>query len=205
MKHSNSFITTLCLALLLAVSAIPVAAQDTYGGAPAANAAVIGLVDDLDEKVTALAGAMDDDQWAWRPMEDVRSTSEVFMHIAASNYLIPSLLGVTPPEDFPVTMGPEGPVGMDAYEAISDREEVMTALDGSFDHVRAALAGVSEDRMDEEMTFFDGSTITVRRFCTFIATHLHEHLGQLIAYARTNEVVPPWTAATEAAGDGAEG
>jgi len=24
-------------------------------------------------------------------------------------------------------------------------------------------------------------------------THLHEHLGQLIAYARSNGVVPPWS------------
>jgi hypothetical protein len=23
--------------------------------------------------------------------------------------------------------------------------------------------------------------------------HLHEHLGQLIAYARSNNVVPPWS------------
>jgi hypothetical protein len=30
---------------------------------------------------------------------------------------------------------------------------------------------------------------------TWIATvtHLHEHLGQLIAYARSNNVTPPWS------------
>jgi hypothetical protein len=28
--------------------------------------------------------------------------------------------------------------------------------------------------------------------------HAHEHLGQSIAYARMNRVVPPWTAAAHA-------
>ena len=204
MKYFNSFTSTLCLALLLALSAIPVAAQDYSNDAPSANAAVVGLIDGLEEKVTALAGAMSDEQWAYRPMEGVRSSSEVFMHIAFANYFIPSMLGVDPPEGFPVTMGADGPVGMEEYEGTSDRETVMAAMDGSFDHVRAALNGISKDRMDEEMEFF-GQTMTVRGFCTFIATHLHEHLGQLIAYARTNDVVPPWTAEAEAAGDGADG
>ena len=203
MKHSNSFTTTLCLALLLAVSIIPVTAQDMVSQAPSANAEVIGLIDSADEKVTALAGAMNDDQWAWRPTEGVRSTSEVFMHIALANYMMPSMMGAMPPEDFPVTMGPEGPVGMDAYEATTGRETVMAALDGSFDHVRAALSGISADRMDEEIDFF-GNTMTVRGFCIMVATHMHEHLGQLIAYARMNEVLPPWTAAEAAAADGAD-
>lgn len=194
MTHRNTFAAALCLAAVLALSAIPVAAQDMAHDMPSANAEVIGLIDDVEGKVTALAGAMTDDQWAYRPMEGVRSSSEVFMHIAAANYGLPSFLGVTPPSDFPITMGPEGPVGMDEYEATSDREEVLSAMDASFDHVRMALAGVSPDRMDDEMDVF-GQTMTVRGFCIFIATHLHEHLGQLIAYARANDVVPPWSAA----------
>ena len=27
----------------------------------------------------------------------------------------------------------------------------------------------------------------------FVAGDMHEHLGQLIAYARTNQIVPPWS------------
>lgn len=166
-----------------------------HDGMHSANAEVIGLINGVEEKATALASAMSDEQWAYRPMEGVRSTNEVLMHIAFSNYLIPSMIGVPPPDGFPVTMGPEGPVGMEAYEATTGRETVMAAMDDSFDHVRAALAGVSEDSMDDEMNVF-GQTMTKRGFCIFIATHLHEHLGQLIAYARANEVVPPWGVGT---------
>ena len=31
-----------------------------------------------------------------------------------------------------------------------------------------------------------------------LVTHAHEHLGQSIAYARVNGIVPPWTAEAEA-------
>jgi hypothetical protein len=34
---------------------------------------------------------------------------------------------------------------------------------------------------------------TVRRAWVGATTHLHEHLGQLIAYARSNKIVPPWS------------
>ncbi len=195
MTYRPTFTLALCLAASLAICATPASAQEMDHAMHSANAEVIGLVDGAQEKVTALASAMSDEQWAYSPSDGVRSTSQVFMHIAGANYMIPSMLGVMPPSDFPVTMGPEGPVGVEAYEATSDRETVMAAMDASFAHVRAALAGVSEGSMDDEMNVF-GQTMTKRGFCIFIATHIHEHLGQLIAYARANDVVPPWSAAT---------
>ncbi len=200
MTHRNSFVLPLCLALVLAASAIPAAAQSESVPVVSANAEVIGLISGAEGKVTALADAMNDEQWAWRPMEGVRSTSEVLMHIAISNFFLPTLLGATLPENFPVTMGPQGPVGLDEYEATSDRDEVGAAMEASFNHVRAALAGISADRMDEEMNAF-GQTMTVRGFCIFMATHLHEHLGQLVAYSRANGLVPPWSIPPVPVGD----
>lgn len=184
--NRTTILAGLGIALLIATITPPVSAQGP-------NAEVIALIDGVEEKVTALAGAMDDDQWAYSPMEGVRSSNQVFMHIAFANYFIPSMLGVPPPDGFPVTMGPQGPVGMEEYEATSDRETVMAAMDASFDHVRTALSGVSADSMGDEMNVF-GQSMTKRGFCIFIATHLHEHLGQLIAYARANDVTPPWSA-----------
>jgi uncharacterized damage-inducible protein DinB len=190
MKTVKSVSGALLLTLVLAGSALTASAQDEMGSS---NPEVIGLVNVAQGKVTALAGAMSDEQWAWRPAEGVRSTSEVFMHIAFANFFLPSMLGIAPPEDFPVSMGPEGPVGMAEYEGTSDRDEVMAQLEASFDHIKSALASVPADRMDEEMNVF-GQTMNVRGFCIFLTTHLHEHLGQLVAYARTNDVVPPWSA-----------
>jgi uncharacterized damage-inducible protein DinB len=36
--------------------------------------------------------------------------------------------------------------------------------------------------------------MTVRGALLLATTHMHEHLGQSIAYARTIGVVPPWSA-----------
>lgn len=194
MTHLRASAFALLAAVVLAGSVVPAVAQSAAEETSPSNSEVIGLIDAAQGKVAALAGAMNDEQWAWRPMEGTRSTSQVLMHIAAANFFIPTLMGVAAPESFPVSMGPQGPVGMQEYEAINDRDKVMAELKGSFDHVRSALAQVPADRMDEEMNVF-GQTMNVRGFCIFITTHLHEHLGQLVAYARSNEVVPPWSAA----------
>ena len=45
----------------------------------------------MQTKFVDLAGAMQSDQYGWRPMEGVRSVSEVYMLIAAENYYIPSI------------------------------------------------------------------------------------------------------------------
>ena len=48
------------------------------------------------------------------------------------------------------------------------------------------------------MDFF-GQKMTKRAGLLVLASHSHEHLGQLIAYARSNNITPPWTAREQAA------
>lgn len=45
----------------------------------------------------------------------------------------------------------------------------------------------------ERPLMLGGGETTVGDIWIRAVTHLHEHLGQSIAYARTNEVVPPWS------------
>ena len=53
---------------------------------------------------------------------------------------------------------------------------------------------VPDAQMDAAVTYF-GQPNTKRGVLVSIATHAHEHLGQSIAYARMNGVVPPWSQA----------
>jgi uncharacterized damage-inducible protein DinB len=39
--------------------------------------------------------------------------------------------------------------------------------------------------------------MTLRNFMISMLNHAHEHLGQFIAYARMNSVVPPWSKSSE--------
>jgi uncharacterized damage-inducible protein DinB len=47
------------------------------------------------------------------------------------------------------------------------------------------------------MKIFDRES-TVQGVLLLCLTHTWEHLGQAIAYARMNDIVPPWTAEREA-------
>ena len=140
---------------------------------------------DAEEKLLDLADAMPQDKYAWRPGEGVRSQGEVFLHVAAANYGLPSFWGVNPPEGFEF-------VGFE--QSATKKDEIKQILKDSFDHMTKGFMSQTEENMNKEVTLFGGNTMTIRAAYMLILSHDHEHLGQSIAYARTNGIVPPWTA-----------
>ena len=145
-------------------------------------------VSDVQKKITDLAGAMPQEKYSWRPMEGVRSVSEVFNHIAGSNYFLPTMVGAKAPEGY----------SSDEGKKLTDKAKVVENLKESFDYLKGLMMKTTDADLDKPTKWF-GEDVTVRFVYFQIATHLHEHLGQSIAYARSNNVVPPWTAAQEAA------
>ena len=142
---------------------------------------------DLEKKLVSLAEAVPAEKFAWRPGEGVRSMGEVFAHVAQSNYMLPSLLGVKVPDG----------IGTDLEKRLTRKEEIVSALKKSFEHLRAAAGGVSETDLGKPVKLFQRESSVLGTY--FMATgHLHEHLGQAIAYARMGGIVPPWTAEREA-------
>ena len=82
---------------------------------------------------------------------------------------------------------------VEAYEKRAHtRGEVVAALEQAFALMRASLNALPDSGLDA-MTEYSRRPVTVRTAWVRTATHLHEHLGQLIAYARANGVVPPWS------------
>ncbi len=170
------------LGALLMLCAIPLAAQSD---------GMLGtFVDDyaqLESKFNELAGAMDADMYDWRPMEGVRSVSEVYMLIAAEGYYLPSLWGATPPEG--ITVGPQL---FDDMAAVTAKEDVQMHLERAFAYARAAMEDLTPANMENSVQFF-GRSRPLRDALYIMLWDMHEHLGQSIAYARSNRVVPPWT------------
>jgi len=60
---------------------------------------------------------------------------------------------------------------------------------------------MSDASLEKPVDFF-GNKMSTRSILMVLLSHMHEHLGQSIAYARTVGVVPPWTAARMAADKG---
>jgi len=142
----------------------------------------------LHEKFTSLAEAIPEDDLAWRPVSGVRSVSEVYVHIAADNWYVPALMGWDAPDETGVT------ANVETFRTYQDQEmsraDMLQVLDGSFDFLLGAMEE-SSGELDREVVL--GTPTTVGDVWIRAVVHLHEHLGQSIAYARTNEVVPPWS------------
>lgn len=158
--------------------------------APAADAdkvAYMAVYDDAAQKLLSLAEAFPEETYAWRPADGVRSVGEAFQHAAGSLYLLTSLMGVQVPEGAPGNFDE-----MIAMEANASKEDVAASLSKALDYGREAAGSAPAEQLDGEYEFF-GNKASGRTLYLIAAAHLHEHLGQLIAYARSNGVVPPWS------------
>ena len=134
----------------------------------------------LEQKLVGLAEALPESALDWRPTDTVRTTGEIFMHVATSNQRIVVALGIPSQEDLPAT------------EETVEKEEVVASLKRSFKMVRNAALMTPDADLDSEVEFF-GRSWTKRSLLYLVATHMHEHLGQSIVYARSQGVVPPWS------------
>jgi uncharacterized damage-inducible protein DinB len=144
--------------------------------------AALRSLDDAEKKLVDLAEAMPAEKYTWHP-EGARSVGEVFNHVAGANFFIPTLLGA------------KMPAGVDPRtfdKSAGDKAKTIETLKASFDHVKAAINGVPESDLGKSVKIFDHDG-TYREVLFILVSHAHEHLGQSIAYARVNGVVPPWS------------
>lgn len=138
---------------------------------------------DYASRVLSLAEAMPADKYSWRPGEDVMSVEEVYTHIARYNfYYLESSLGILAPKD----------VDMENLESITGKKNVVAILERSIKHVKAAIKGMPVSKLQEKTEMY-GNTVNGQAVLMQLVTHKSEHVGQSIAYARMNGVVPPWS------------
>jgi uncharacterized damage-inducible protein DinB len=157
-------------------------------GATGAKAEFVRNLDYAGDKLIQLAEAIPQEKYTWRPGEGVRSVSEVFLHAAFADMLLPTFMGAKMPEG--VTFDPKHP---DAFEtSTTKKEDVIAAVKRGLDHLKAAGNSVADSDLDTMVETFLG-TMSKRELLFFASAHNHEHLGQMIAYARMNGIAPPWS------------
>ncbi len=170
------------LVLSLAVAA-PLSAQGLMGE-------MHRDVNDVQKKMVDLAKAMPEASYGWRPGAGVRSVGEMFLHVASDNYLIPIAMGKPAPAASGVTSDFKTAQAFEQRKLSKD--EIVAELDASFKHLHGAMALTTDANLTENIKFF-GQDWSRQRAMILTVTHLHEHLGQGIAYARSNSIVPPWS------------
>jgi uncharacterized damage-inducible protein DinB len=171
-SHAIRFAAAAAIAAVTLTSASAVTAQ------PDARTPLVNDVNTLSSKFTGLARVMAG-KYDWRPGQGVRSVGDVFNLIVAENNMLAGVLS-----------GAGG--GMGRSPAITDPAALQDALKTSYDKVGQALTALSPADLNASVKLF-GQDTTKQGAALMILMDQHEHLGQSIAYARSNGVVPPWS------------
>ncbi|MBB5338045.1 DinB family protein [Tunturiibacter gelidoferens] len=137
----------------------------------------------VSRQLVALAEATPADKFAWRPAPGVRSTSEVYMHIALANFYLLSVTGPAMPPDIK---------SEDMEKTVTSKADVIAFLKRSLDAVKTARAQLKPGDLQRKVMIMKKEA-TVDGMYLRILVHDNEHMGQLIAYARMTGVVPPWS------------
>jgi uncharacterized damage-inducible protein DinB len=149
-----------------------------------------GAVNDVQKKFIDLARAIPEASYSWRPA-GARSIGEVLLHVASDNYLIPVMMGKPMPAT--VAISPTDMKTLATYETRKlTKDQIIAELEASFAHLHQAMGLTTDTNLTEKISFF-GQNWSRQRAMLLTVTHLHEHLGQMIAYARSNNIAPPWS------------
>jgi uncharacterized damage-inducible protein DinB len=166
--------------------AAPAAAQKTG----ALQADVLGVLAEVEKKILSLEDAVPQNKFDWRPAPGVRSVSEAYLHIAFANYnLIRIATGKAPPADAGLT---QDRGHWDTQT--TNKAKIKTILEKSFAFAHEGVQALSDADLDRKVDFF-GHPMTARAVLLVLVGHDNEHLGQSVAYARANKIVPPWSEA----------
>lgn len=181
-----------CALMIAALAAVAVSAQQGSGSsaasAPAAapanlQTALANDVGTLSDKFVGLARVMAG-KYDWKPSQGVRSAGDVFNLIVMENKMLAGLLtGAGAPAG--------GGMGGGGNQ-VTDPAEMQETLRSSYAALKQALSGLSDADLKANVKMF-GRETTKQGAALMLLMDQHEHLGQSIAYARSNSVVPPWS------------
>jgi peptidylprolyl isomerase/FKBP-type peptidyl-prolyl cis-trans isomerase FkpA len=157
---------------------------------PAAAADLLLPLNNLASKVLALAKAVPEEKYSWRPAPGVRSFGEVFVHITHGNHIFLDIAANSPTRE--QLIGKVQEYGKAEKEALT-KDQIIALLTENFAAVKESLEQTTARRLGREVDLF-GYPTTRRGVLVTLETHIAEHLGQAIAYARMNGIAPPWSA-----------
>ena len=162
---------------LAIVASVSVPKSQAQPAAQSAQADLAKEAGTLSDKFTGLSRVMAG-KYDWKPAPGVRSAGDVFNLILAENDLLARTLMGTPagPRPAPIT----------------DPEKLQEALKTSYAKVQQSITGLSDADLKAPIKIF-GRDMTKEGAVRYLYGDQHEHLGQSIAYARSNGVVPPWS------------
>jgi len=185
------FLAVLLVSLGLGVGALGASAQSSDAAASADHtspsydmkAQALFDLQGVQKKFVDLANAVPADKLTWRPAPDSRSFAEVFLHVAGERYGILGLMGAAPPPGFD---------GKTFEKSTTDKARIVEELNKSWEFTQKTINGMTNADFAKLLPKL-GPQANAGDVVYILVSDAHEHLGQLVAYARVNGIVPPWT------------
>jgi len=187
-RNSRSLIFALAAAVVTLIPSRTARAQDIFDAKTAGyiRDSYLADLDTLHARFMALANAIPAEKYSWRPTPAVRTISEAFMHVAGEwYYFMPLAFAGKPPADFGAPREK-----LPALEKIATKADVIAELEKSWVHGRKELVSADVSKLTAKYKPFG---VAIDEAALAMADDLHEHLGQLIVYARSVGVKPPWS------------
>lgn len=167
---------------LFAVAAVA-SAQSGTSNISALKKDVLAQMAVVSDKYLQLAGAVPADKFTWRPAPGVRSIAEVFLHVSNAQYLFGANIGVKAPPGYDYAT---------FEKTTTDKAQVIAMMRAAFTAMSAAIQALPDNSGDAAFKLLN-EDFTNRKLLVRETDHNAEHLGQSIAYARVNGIVPPWS------------
>jgi uncharacterized damage-inducible protein DinB len=128
--------------------------------------------------------AMPENAMSFKPTPEIRSFAEQMLHLAFWNYAIAEAVG-----------GKVNPHGK-KQETLEQRDDVKTkaalrkVVEESYDNLLAAIAGLDETKMLEQVSIFNTKMTRLSLFSSAL-DHQSHHRGQTTIYIRLKGLAPP--------------
>ena len=186
-------LSLICVACILNSGGVAMHAQTpdkpTDTTAPSYDMKAQALIDlqAVNKKCVDLVAAVPSDKLTWRPSPDTRSFAEVFLHVAGERYGILGMMGATPPAGFKAK---------EFEKSTTEKDRIVDDLNQSWDFANKTINGMSNADFAKLLPKL-GPQANEGDVIYILVADAHEHLGQLVAYARQNGIVPPWTVERE--------
>lgn len=141
----------------------------------------------MQKKFVDLASVLPAGKLTWRPSSDSRSFAEVLLHVSGERYQILALMGAPVPAGFD---------GKTYEKSTTDQTKIVEELNKSWEFTKKTIDAMSNADFAKPLPKL-GPDANAGDVVYLLVTDAHEHLGQSVAYARENGIVPPWTAAAQ--------
>jgi uncharacterized damage-inducible protein DinB len=164
---------------VIALLALPVAAlaQQGEAGNPL-SAEARAAWEGVRNNVTRAAEKMPEENYAFKPVPEVRSFGQLVAHIADANYMFcAAARGIARPQ-------------VQVEKTMTAKADLVSALKESNAFCDAAFAGLTDAKAAEPVKIFgrERARLTALNMNT---SHDNEHYGNIVTYMRIKGLVPP--------------